>query len=312
MNDLRSRIARGLAKTRELLLTDVTELFGAGAVVDSALLDELEDRLLESDLGPDAAADVRERLESRSRSRGISRPEEVLDLIAEVVEEALAPLAKPRQFDRPLPAIPHVVLIVGVNGSGKTTTIGKLAHGYRQAGRRVLVAAADTYRAAAVEQLEEWADRAGADCVRSQQGADPAAVAWDAVEAAMARGSDVLLVDTAGRLHTRQGLMDELAKIRRVLGKRMEGAPHETVLVLDATTGQNAIVQAEAFHQAVELSGLILTKLDGTTRGGVIVPLARRLEIPVEMIGVGEQLEDLRPFRAEEFAAALVKEDGGS
>jgi fused signal recognition particle receptor len=311
MNDLRSRIAHGLAKTRELLLTDVTELFGAGAAVDADLLDELEDRLLESDLGPVAAADVRARLEAGSRPRDISQPEEVLALIAGVVEEALSPLAKPRLYDRTLESTPHVILMVGVNGSGKTTTIGKLAFGYQKAGRRVLVAAADTYRAAAVEQLGEWAERAGADCVRSQQGADPAAVAWDAVDAAIARGSDVLIVDTAGRLHTRQGLMDELAKIRRVLGKRMEGAPHETILVLDATTGQNAIAQAEAFHRAVDLSGLILTKLDGTARGGVIVPLARRLEIPVEMIGVGEQLEDLRPFSAGEFATALVEGEDG-
>jgi fused signal recognition particle receptor len=198
-----------------------------------------------------------------------------------------------------------VVLFVGVNGSGKTTTIGKLAHAYRSAGKKVIVAAADTYRAAAVEQLAVWAERAGADCVRSHEGADAASVAWDALDAAIARDMDVLLVDTAGRLHTHRGLMSELEKIQRVLAGRLEGAPHETLLVLDATTGQNALVQGEEFRKSVNVTGLILTKLDGTARGGVIVPLARKLDIPVQMVGVGEELESLMPFDPREFTAAL-------
>lgn len=311
MNGIRSRIARGLTRTRELLLTDVTDLFAGGPVIEPEQLEELEIRLLEADLGVDTAAAVRARIEEEARSRRVTDARGVLSLISEVVKEELAPFARPRRFDQSLEHTPHVILVVGVNGSGKTTTLGKMAYYYREAGRRVLLAAADTYRAAATEQLVAWAGRAGVECVRSQQGADPASVAWDALDAAIARGADILLVDTAGRLHTRRGLMDELVKIGRVLSKRMAGAPHETVLVLDATTGQNAIAQAEVFGEAVGVTGLILTKLDGTARGGVIVPLARRLKIPIEMIGVGEQLEDLRPFHAGEFAAALVEGDAG-
>jgi len=307
MNGFRSRIAHGLARTRDLLLTDVSDLFPAGRTPDPAVLDELEDRLLEADLGPEAAETVRTRIEESSRAGRVTDAQGVLALIVEVIREALAPASHPRRFEQEMAGRPHVILFVGVNGSGKTTTIGKIAHHYVKAGRSTLLAAADTYRAAAVEQLEEWGRRSGADCVRSQQGADPASVAYDALEAALARGVDVLLVDTAGRLHTRHGLMDELAKIRRVLSTRMEGSPHETVLVLDATTGQNALTQAEAFGEAAGVTSVIVTKLDGTARGGVIVPLVQRFGLPVEMIGVGEQVEDLQPFVAEEFAAALLE-----
>ncbi|MFC1543795.1 signal recognition particle-docking protein FtsY [Gemmatimonadota bacterium] len=307
MKPLRSRISGGLSRTRALLLADVGDLLRGGTRPSPEALDLFEERLLEADLGPEAAADVRLRLEEAKMGLAPPTPEEVLALVADVLRGKLEPHAAPRRFDARLSGPPHVILVVGVNGTGKTTTIGKMAHAYGQAGRRVLLAAADTYRAAAADQLAIWAERSGSLMVGSQEGADPAAVAWDALEAAISRGVDVLIVDTAGRLHTRKGLMDELAKIRRVLGKRLEGAPHETVLVLDATTGQNAIVQAETFRSAVEVTGLVLTKLDGTARGGVIVPIADRLGIPVEMIGVGEGIEDLRPFNADEFASALLE-----
>lgn len=306
MPRIRSRIAQGLTRTRELLLTDVSDLFADRSGLDPDLLDKLEDRLLETDLGVETVDEIRERVEAESMRQKLSGPGEVLEVIASVVEGTLTSAVSGRSFGRDFEEKPHVVLFVGVNGSGKTTTIGKIAHHYVEAGKKVIVAAADTYRAAAVEQLEIWAGRAGADCVRSHEGADPAAVSYDALEAARARGADLLLVDTAGRLHTRRGLMEELVKIKRVLAGRMEGAPHETVLVLDATTGQNALAQGEEFKRAVGVTGLILTKLDGTARGGIVVALARRLEIGVDMIGVGEDLDSLRPFDAREFARGLV------
>ncbi len=300
MTTIRSLIAHGLARTRELLLTDVTELFGSGSRIDPARLDEL------ADLGPAAAGRIRTELETRLKGEPGVTAEEVAAHMTGIIEAILAPHARPRRFDTPLAGPPHVVLFVGVNGSGKTTTIGKMAHLYRLAGRRVLIAAADTYRAAAVEQLEIWAGRAGADIVRSHEGADPAAVAVDALEAASARGNDVLLIDTAGRLHTRRPLMEELAKIARVLGRRLEGAPHETLLILDATTGQNAIIQAGEFTRTVGVTGLVLTKLDGTARGGVTVAVAEEIGIGIEMVGIGEAIDALQPFDARAFASALL------
>ncbi len=309
MAHLRSRVALGLARTRDLLLTDVTDLFSGKTALTDDLLDELEDRLLEADLGVDTVMDIRDRLQDDLRAKKASGPDEVIAAMAEVIERILTPGVPPKEIGADLDGRPHVVLFVGVNGSGKTTTIGKLAHAYRSAGKKVIVAAADTYRAAAVDQLVVWAERAGAECVRSHEGADAASVAWDALDAAIAREMDVLLVDTAGRLHTHRGLMGELEKIKRVLAGRLEGAPHETLLVLDATTGQNALVQGEEFSKSVDVTGLILTKLDGTARGGVIVPLARKLDIPVQMVGVGEDLESLMPFDAHEFTAALLKQE---
>ncbi len=309
MAHLRSRVALGLARTRDLLLTDVTDLFSGKTALTDDLLDELEDRLLEADLGVDTVMEIRDHLQNDLRAKKASGPDEVIAAMAEVIERILTPGVPPKEIGADLDGRPHVVLFVGVNGSGKTTTIGKLAHAYRSAGKKVIVAAADTYRAAAVDQLVVWAERAGAECVRSHEGADAASVAWDALDAAIAREMDVLLVDTAGRLHTHRGLMGELEKIKRVLAGRLEGAPHETLLVLDATTGQNALVQGEEFSKSVDVTGLILTKLDGTARGGVIVPLARKLDIPVQMVGVGEDLESLMPFDAHEFTAALLKQE---
>ena len=225
----------------------------------------------------------------------------LIEIVAEVASTGRAPLA--------LGAEPAVLLMVGVNGTGKTTTIGKIAsHLSREFGLSVILAAADTYRAAAAEQLAEWADRAGAELVRSEPGGDPGAVAYDAIESARARGADVVIVDTAGRLHTQGNLMDELAKVRRVIGKQLPGAPHETLISIDATTGQNGLRQAKVFSEAAEVDGVVLTKLDGTAKGGIVLAIASELEIPVKLIGTGEKLEDLRPFDPTDFAQALLAE----
>ncbi len=257
--------------------------------------EELEEALIGGDVGMAATDRLVEALRKRR---------DVDDLETAIVEEITAMLGAPGRLD--LSARPSVVLVVGVNGTGKTTTIGKLANRLSEHGRSVLVAAADTFRAAAEEQLEIWAKRAGADFVGSSRGGDPAAVAYDAIEAAESRGRDVVLVDTAGRLHTQTNLMEELRKIRRVIAGRLDGAPQETLLVLDATTGQNGLQQARLFHEAVEVTGVALTKLDGTAKGGIVLPIAVELGLPVKLIGVGEGLEDLRPFDPADFAKALV------
>jgi fused signal recognition particle receptor len=242
----------------------------------------------------------------RLEAREPSNKEELVSGLEDVVAELVSADGQDRlAFGGP----PTVVLVVGVNGTGKTTTIGKLAHRLGESGRSVVLAAADTYRAAAEEQLEIWAGRAGADFVGSQRGADPAAVAFDAIAAADARGRDVVIVDTAGRLHTQTNLMEELAKVRRVVANRLEGAPHETLLVLDATTGQNGLRQAKLFDEAVQVSGVAVTKLDGTAKGGVAVAITHELGLPVKLIGVGEGLDDLQPFDPKDFARALVAQD---
>jgi fused signal recognition particle receptor len=258
----------------------------------------LEEALIGADVGVAATDSIVERLRDR-RDLG-----ELAEALADEIESLLG-----EAETLAVRTGPSIVLVVGVNGTGKTTTIGKLAFRLREHGRDVLVAAADTYRAAAGEQLEIWADRAGADFVASARGGDPAAVAFDAVDATLARDRDVALVDTAGRLHTQVGLMEELKKVRRVVERRLEGAPHETLLVLDATTGQNGLQQARLFHEAVGVTGVCLTKLDGSAKGGIVLPVAVELGLPVKLIGVGEGLEDLRPFDAGDFARALVGRD---
>jgi fused signal recognition particle receptor len=262
--------------------------------------EELEEALIGGDVGTAATDRLVENLRTRK---------DVDDLETAIVDEITSLLGDPGRLH--LSARPSVVLVVGVNGTGKTTTIGKLADRLSEHGRSVLVAAADTFRAAAEEQLEIWAKRAGADFVGSSKGGDPAAVAYDAIEAAESRGRDVVLVDTAGRLHTQTNLMEELRKIRRVIAGRLDGAPHETLLVLDATTGQNGLQQARLFHEAVEVTGVALTKLDGTAKGGIVLPIAVELGLPVKLIGVGEGLVDLRPFDPADFARALVGTDDG-
>ena len=303
---LRQKIVDGLKKTRDAIADRVERIASVGRPVDDALLDELEEALLSADLGPELAAELRARLGVRLRGESVSGPEQVLAVLR---EEILAQLPAPVPEVRPA-APPRVTLVVGVDGSGKTTTAGKLAALWGREGRKVVVAAADTFRAAAVEQMAIWAERTGAEVVRSQPGADPAAVAFDAARAARARGADELLVDTAGRLHNKKPLMDELAKIARVVAKEVPGAPHETLLVLDGTTGRNAVIQAREFTRVAPVTGLVLTKLDGTARGGVAVAIGRELGIPVRYVGVGEGADDLLFFDAGEYVAGLLAPAG--
>jgi fused signal recognition particle receptor len=288
------RLRESLAGSRQALTQD---LFFNPA--DEESWERVEEALIQADVGVPATVEIVRRLEQREPgSEG-----ELLQGLEEVLTEILFREDGGRLA---VSEVPSVVLVVGVNGTGKTTTIGKLADRLREHGRSVIVAAADTFRAAADEQLEIWAQRAGADFVGATRGADPAAVAYDAIQAAEARGHDVVLVDTAGRLHTQTNLMAELAKIRRVIASRLEDAPHETLLVVDATTGQNGLQQARLFNEAVQVTGVALTKLDGSAKGGIAVAIAHELGLPVKLVGVGETLEDLQPFDAPEFARALV------
>jgi fused signal recognition particle receptor len=288
-----SRLRDSLGKSRRAL----TEQLAVAAFdpADDASWERLEEALIAADVGVPATAELVQRLEARG---------DVSDLRLALAEEIALLLGDSGRLA--VSARPSVVLVVGVNGTGKTTTIGKLASHLRDHGRTVLVAAADTFRAAAEEQLEIWAQRAGADFVGSERGGDPAAVAYDAIGAAQSRGRDVVVVDTAGRLHTQANLMEELGKVRRVIAQRLEGAPHETLLVIYATTGQNGLQQARLIGQAVDVTGVALTKLDGSAKGGIAIAIAHELGLPVKLIGVGEGLDDLRPFDASDFAAALV------
>lgn len=297
------RLRSGLSKTRRSLLTQIDALFASGTAT-AETWEALEELLLAADLGPSTVMELLEKVRSGLPRAKRAEPASVREALAQGLLQRLsgaeAPLEAPRGVE------PFVVLVVGVNGVGKTTTIAKLARGLQREGRRVLLACADTFRAAAAEQLGVWADRLGADLVAGQPGADPASVAYDALEAARARGAAVVLADTAGRLHTKAPLMEELKKVSRVMGKVVEGAPHEVLLVLDATTGQNALAQARLFGEALGVTGLVITKLDGTAKGGVVVRIVEELGLPVRAIGVGEALEDLQPFRAREFVDALL------
>jgi len=307
LGNLFDKVKAGLAKTRTAMSERIAAVVPRGGRLDDEVIDEIEAVLIQADVGVETAIEIIDELRERLHQERVDGPEEVMRLLQEQVVEAVSLDGEGLPIDGELPGRPYVILVVGVNGTGKTTTVGKLAKQYVDAGKKVLVAACDTFRAAAIPQLEIWAERAGVDMVRSQQGADPAAVAFDALAAARARGMDVLIVDTAGRLHTKVNLMEELKKIRRSLAKQNPQAPHETLLVLDATTGQNTLSQAREFHQAAALTGLVLTKLDGTAKGGIVVALRREMGIPVKMIGVGEGLDDLQPFEGEAFARALFE-----
>ena len=295
-----NRLKKGLSKTHKVLSTDINELFTGKQKIDDELLDELEELLITSDIGVRTAMDLIQSISKRSSE--ISGAEQLKMILKEkILEELNAEKSVP-------PAIttrPHVIMVIGVNGVGKTTTIGKLAAKFTASGKRVIIAAADTFRAAAIEQLGIWAQRAGVEFVKHQEMSDPAAVAYDGIEAAVARGADVVLVDTAGRIHTQKNLMEELKKIKRTISKKLPGAPHEILLILDATTGQNAISQAELFNNALDVTGIALTKLDGTAKGGIVVSICRMLEIPLKYIGIGETIEDLQEFDAVRFVNAL-------
>ena len=298
-----ARLRQGLAKTKDQFAGRLDRLL-SGRKVDAALLEELEEALVTSDLGVKTAADLMAGLKLAVKQNQLETPEALKDYLRQAILEILKPVEKPLQvpnLDRP-----WVLLVTGVNGTGKTTTIGKIALRLKQEGRSVILAAADTFRAAAIQQLEIWGQRAGCEVVKHPQGADPSAVAFDAIKAAEKRGIEVVIIDTAGRLHTRVNLMEELKKVRRIVSRELPGAPDETLLVLDATTGQNAIQQAKIFHEAIQVTGLVMTKLDGTAKGGIVVAISREFGIPIRLIGVGEQIDDLQTFNAEAFVQALI------
>ena len=293
-------IFQGLARTRNAIFSRIASLLGATEVTPQ-VWEELEELLIQADVGVETTLALMERLRRRARDEAILRADGLRDALNEELR-ALLPTPPPLNLGgRPL----DVILIVGVNGSGKTTSIAKLGYRYRQEGRKVLLAAADTFRAAAMDQLRIWGERAGCPVVSGPEGGDPGAVVYDALQAARSRGMDMVIVDTAGRLHTRYNLMEELKKVRRVAARSVEGAPHETLLVLDATTGQNALSQARHFLEAVEVTGVILAKLDSTARGGMVFAIARELGLPVRFVGVGEGLDDLAPFDPDAFIQGL-------
>jgi fused signal recognition particle receptor len=298
-----ARLRKGLSKTAGGLVGRVDQLI-RGRRIDAAFFDELEEILFTADLGPTTANKLLQRLQERVREEKIEDAEAVRGILKDEIKKILLPHQAPLELKS---AKPFVIMVVGVNGVGKTTTIGKLANMAIKDGLSVVMGAADTFRAAADEQLTIWAERVGAEIIKQKSGADPAAVAYDSVQAAVNRSLDVVIVDTAGRLHTKHNLMEELKKVQRVMAKVKDTAPHETLLILDANTGQNAIAQAKTFHEALGLTGLILTKLDGTAKGGCIVGICDELAVPVRYIGIGERMDDLRPFNAEDFVEALFE-----
>ena len=298
------RLGDALRKTRSAIAGGIAQIVGTRTTIDDALLEDIEDILLTADVGVEATGRIIGSLEARVSRSEVGDTDALLAALEQDMYEILEPVERPLSI--PATDGPFVMLVIGVNGAGKTTTIGKLAARLKSEGRSVMVAAGDTFRAAAIEQLQAWGVRAGVPVVAQHSGADSASVIYDAFEAARARGIDVLIADTAGRLHTRVGLMDELRKVRRVIGKLDEAAPQEVLLVLDAGTGQNALNQAQQFHEAIGVTGIALTKLDGTAKGGIIFAIAQRLGLPIRLIGVGEGVEDLRDFEARPFVAAIV------
>lgn len=296
------KLKESLTKTRKNFVEKVEAIVTGRKIIDENLYEELEETLIQADVGIDTALELVENLRVEVKKRKIGSPEELPAVLKELIKAALGGEAGGIEIGAEQP---FVIMVVGVNGVGKTTTIGKLANFYKEQGKSVIMGAADTFRAAAIDQLEIWGNRVGVPVIKHSEGSDPAAVAFDSLQAAKARKIDVLIIDTAGRLHTKSNLMDELKKVRRVLDRELPGAPHEVLLVVDATTGQNAISQAKLFKEAVDVTGLALTKLDGTAKGGVVVAVRQSVGIPIKMIGVGEGLDDLRPFNATEFADAL-------
>jgi len=302
------RLREGLSRTRDGIFGAVTRILTGSVTIDDQLLENMEETLIAGDVGAGTAVEIMNALRERCKKDLVKDAAALLPLLKNEIADRLRAAAPGGEAPFALPAVrPFVVMVVGINGVGKTTTIGKLAHRYVGQGHRVMIAAADTFRAAANEQLEIWAKRAGAEIIQQKQGADPAAVAFDAVSAAAARGFDVVIIDTAGRLHTRTNLMEELRKIHRVVGRHSPTAPQEVLLVIDASTGQNGLQQAKQFSSTTGVTGLVLTKLDGTAKGGIVLAIAHELGIPVRYIGVGERLDDLQPFDPEQFAEALFE-----
>ncbi|NTW04485.1 MAG: signal recognition particle-docking protein FtsY [Peptococcaceae bacterium] len=300
-----NRLKDSLSKTRQDLAEKIDSLVTGKKNIDESLYEELEEALIQSDVGAETAFNLVDKLRIVTKENKISEPGQLKPALIKIIRDILEQEESTVFFRQK----PTVILVVGVNGVGKTTTIGKLANYLKNEGNKVILAAADTFRAAAIDQLEIWGNKTGVDVIKHQEGADPAAVAFDALQASIARNADILIVDTAGRLHTKNNLMEELKKIGRVLAKEIPGAPHEILLVLDATTGQNAINQAKIFGAASGVTGIVLTKLDGTAKGGVVIGIKESLDIPVRYIGIGEGIDDLRPFKAAEFAQALFYAD---
>ncbi len=297
-----SKIKEGLKKTRKAVMGQIDSMLKSFTKIDEELFEELEELLVMGDVGVPTAEKICDELRVRVKQNGITDPAEINGLLQEIITEMLS---GGEELD--ISTQPSIILVIGVNGVGKTTTIGKLAKQLSDQGKRVLLAAADTFRAAAIDQLDIWAQRSGCEIIKQNEGSDPAAVIFDAIAAAKARGADVIICDTAGRLHNKKHLMDELAKINRVIDRELPDAAKEKLLVLDATTGQNAVNQAEQFREATGITGIVLTKLDGTAKGGVVLAIKEGLGIPVKFIGVGEQIDDLQPFDAEDFARALFE-----
>ena len=303
------RLTTGLSKTRKNLVTQIQGLLRIGRQIDEELLEEIEEVLIQADVGVKATMTLMDNVRNVVEERMI---DESADLEAVIKEQIELILGQDGQSVSVVRDSPHVILVLGVNGAGKTTTIGKLCHRFKSEGKSVLVAAADTFRAAAAEQLQIWCERSDTDLIRSDEGTDPASVVFDALHATQSRQVDVLIIDTAGRLHTKKPLMDELAKIGRVISREIPKAPHEVLLVVDGTAGQNAIIQANVFNEAVPVTGVAVTKLDGTAKGGVVIAIRQEIGVPIKLIGIGEQLDDLRDFVAQDFVSALFENDESS
>ena len=296
------KLKQGLFKTKNAIIGKVDALFKKFVKVDEELFDELEELLISADIGVNTTEEILDELRDTVKEKRIKDPEQVKQELFDILRAMIG-----EHEPLNLSTKPSVILVIGVNGVGKTTSIGKISAELKRQGKKVVVAAADTFRAAAAEQLNVWTDRAGVDIIRQAAGADPASVVYDAISAVKSRGADVLIVDTAGRLHNKKNLMDELAKVDRVIGRELPNAAKETLLVLDATTGQNAVYQAKEFKDASKITGLVLTKLDGTAKGGIVISIKKELGIPVKFIGVGEQIDDMKPFNSKEFAGALFE-----
>lgn len=297
-----SKIKDGLKKTKESMVKKMQKVVNSFTKIDEELFEQLEETMIMSDMGVETSVQICEELRKRIKERGITDPSVIMELIQEIVAEMMGD-----DIELDLSSKPSVIMVIGVNGVGKTTTIGKMCHQFINDGKKVVVAAADTFRAAAIDQLQVWTDRAGADIVKHAEGSDPASVVFDAIAAAKARNCDVLICDTAGRLHNKKNLMDELAKMNRIIEREAPDSSKEVLLVLDATTGQNAVNQARLFKEVAPISGIVLTKLDGTAKGGIVISIKNELGIPVKLIGVGEKIDDLQPFNSRDFVRALFE-----
>lgn len=297
-----SKIKEGLKKTKDSMIGKMQRVVNSFTKIDEELFEQLEETMIMSDIGVETSCEICDRLRKKIKEQGVTDPALIMGLIQEIIADMMGD-----DIGLDMSTKPSIIMVIGVNGAGKTTTIGKLCHQLKSQGKKVIVAAADTFRAAAIEQLEVWTERAGVDIVKHAEGSDPGAVVFDAISAAKARNCDVLVIDTAGRLHNKKNLMDELAKINRIMESQAEGCAKEVLLVLDATTGQNAVNQARLFKETAEITGIVLTKLDGTAKGGIVIPIKNELDIPVKLVGVGEKIDDLQPFDSHSFVTALFE-----